>query len=556
MRTHRFVGATSREVLHKVKQALGDDALILSNRTHDGGIEIVAAAAAEMNFDGRDEGMRVEAAPVFRRNAERSRRERFEIAVAAEPEIPADTDIDDDDAHGVQPEFSAAFLDFVRRGENRGQLPAAVENRGQIPRSRGLPSAPIVSAPVAAAPAVTIPVAVATSGLSIPALASAAVTRSTMSPAIVMSAVPVQPAAPGAVATWPAVTTASPAPASAVSFSAHSRVAAPAVEAPVANVAAPVSSMDGILSEIQNLKAALRRDIAAISSTDAAGAIAGRTAVMHELLSAGFSPQLSRRAADEVCAIDPDPTIDAVADCLEREIWIAGSDEIMNNGGVYALVGPTGVGKTTTVAKLAARAVVRFGASKVALLTTDSYRVGAHDQLRIYGRILGVPVHAIRDGKDLAEVLAGLTDRHIVLIDTIGMSQRDRALAEQAAMLAGCGDVKRLLLVQTTANARTLEQVVTAYKKTGVDGCILTKIDEAASIAPALDVVIRHQLPVHYVTDGQRVPEDLQLPDAAALVREALQPTDADEAFDLMPDELPFMMPAKTPQTATGVAFG
>jgi flagellar biosynthesis protein FlhF len=129
-----------------------------------------------------------------------------------------------------------------------------------------------------------------------------------------------------------------------------------------------------------------------------------------------------------------------------------------------------------------------------------------------------------------------------VLIDTIGMSQRDRALAEQAAMLAG--DVKRLLMVQTTANARTLEQVVTAYKNTGFEGCILTKTDEAASIAPALDVVIRHQLPVHYVTDGQRVPEDLQLPDAAALVREALQPAADDDAFDLAPDELPFMMPS------------
>jgi flagellar biosynthesis protein FlhF len=139
-----------------------------------------------------------------------------------------------------------------------------------------------------------------------------------------------------------------------------------------------------------------------------------------------------------------------------------------------------------------------------------------------------------------------LKDRHLVLIDTIGMSQRDQALSEQAAMLSGSGDVKRLLLVQTTANARTLDQVVTAYKKTGVDGCILTKTDEAASIAPALDVVIRHQLPVHYVTDGQRVPEDLQLPDAMGLVREALQPSADDEAFDIMPEELPFMLPSAT----------
>ena len=120
-------------------------------------------------------------------------------------------------------------------------------------------------------------------------------------------------------------------------------------------------------------------------------------------------------------------------------------------------------------------------------------------------------------------------------------------------MLAGAGDVKRLLLVQTTANARTLEQVVTAYKRAGVDGCILTKIDEAASIAPALDVILRHQLPLHYVTDGQRVPEDLQLPDAAALVREALKPSE-DDAFDFAPEEMAFMMPVGAAQKE--VAFG
>jgi flagellar biosynthesis protein FlhF len=558
MRTHRFVGATSREVLHKVKQALGDDALILSNRTHDGGIEIVAAAAAEMHFDSHDQGLSAEAPAVVRRNPERPGRERVAAAAPVEREpFPAmlaaeqHAALEDDDAHGVQPEISAAFLDFVRKNERAQFAPVSVshervENRGLTPSGRGQTPAPVAPVPVAVAPTVSIPVAVTAS--SIPALVSAAVTRSTMSPAIVMSSVPVQSTVPAAVSSWPAAMTIA-APAAAVSV--------PAVQAPAAQPAARVSpGIDGIMSEIQNLKAALQRDIAAIGSIDAAASGAGKSAVMHELLSAGFSPQLSRRTADEVCAIDADPTIEAVAECLERELWIAGADEIINNGGVYALVGPTGVGKTTTVAKLAARAVVRFGASKVALLTTDGYRVGAHDQLRIYGRILGVPVHAIRDGNDLAQVLASLADRHLVLIDTIGMSQRDRALAEQAAMLAGSGDVKRVLMVQTTANARTLEQVVTAYKKTGIDGCILTKTDEAASIAPALDVVIRHQLPVHYVTDGQRVPEDLQLPDAAALVREALHPADSEDAFDLAPDELPFMMTSAARQTATGVALG
>jgi flagellar biosynthesis protein FlhF len=312
-------------------------------------------------------------------------------------------------------------------------------------------------------------------------------------------------------------------------------------------------SIDGILNEIQNLKSVLQRDIAALATSDGSVSAAGKSGVMHELLNAGFSAQLSRQVADEVCIADPDPTIDDLGRCIERELWLAGADEIINRGGVYALVGPTGVGKTTTVAKLAARAVVRFGASKVALLTTDSYRVGAPDQLRIYGRLLSVPVHAIRDAQELAAVLEQLKDRHLILIDTIGMSQRDRMVAEQAAMLAGCGDVKRVLLVQSTANARTLEQVVTAYKKSGIDGCILTKIDEAASIAPALDVIIRHQLPLHYVTDGQRVPEDLHLPDAAALVREALSPSE-DEVFDIGLHELPFMVPGMLPQAAAGVA--
>jgi flagellar biosynthesis protein FlhF len=244
----------------------------------------------------------------------------------------------------------------------------------------------------------------------------------------------------------------------------------------------------------------------------------------------------------------------AVAERLAAELKIADADEIINSGGIYALVGPTGVGKTTTVAKLAARAVVRFGASKVALLTTDSYRIGAHDQLRIYGRILSVPVHTIRDAADLATVLAELSGRHLVLIDTIGMSQRDRMVAEQAAMLAASGQVKRLLLVACTANTATLNQVVSAYKSSGVHGCILTKTDEAANLAPALDAVIRHQLPVHYVTDGQRVPEDLQLPEAAALVRDALHPL-ADEALEFMPEELSLIVPPSVTAASHVAAF-
>jgi flagellar biosynthesis protein FlhF len=115
--------------------------------------------------------------------------------------------------------------------------------------------------------------------------------------------------------------------------------------------------------------------------------------------------------------------------------------DLVDRGGIYALVGPTGVGKTTTVAKLAARAVLKHGANKVAMITTDSYRIGAQDQLRIYGRILGAPVFAVRDENDLELTLLDHTDKHLVLIDTIGMSQRDRRVAEQINML--CGEEQR-----------------------------------------------------------------------------------------------------------------
>src|SRR3569623_3079287 len=171
----------------------------------------------------------------------------------------------------------------------------------------------------------------------------------------------------------------------------------------------------------------------------------------------------------------------------------------MERGGVFALMGPTGVGKTPTTAKLAARCVMRFGASKVALLTTDSYRIGGHEQLRIFGKILGVSVHAVRDAADLRLALSELRDKHTVLIDTVGMSQRDQTVTEQVEMLCQAGkQSKRLLLLTATSHGDTLNEVVQAYQTRALDGCILSKVDEAASLGPALDCAIRHELNVHY----------------------------------------------------------
>ena len=205
-------------------------------------------------------------------------------------------------------------------------------------------------------------------------------------------------------------------------------------------------------------------------------------------------------------------------------------DALLAQGGVYALMGPTGVGKTTTTAKLAARCVMRFGADKLALVTTDSYRIGAYEQLRIYGQILNVPVYAVKDAADLHLVLQDLRDKHMVLIDTVGMSQRDRAVSEQIAMLCSSHrPVKRLLLLNATSHGDTLNEVVHAYRHGGggneLAGCIFTKVDEATHPGALIDTVIRHRLPVHYVSSGQKVPENLMQADRAQLVDSVFQAT-------------------------------
>lgn len=280
-----------------------------------------------------------------------------------------------------------------------------------------------------------------------------------------------------------------------------------------------------LVDEMQTIKALLERQLAGFAWGELSRETPTRALALAEMLDSGFSGQLSRKLTQEMPA---DLSIDDGRKWLKSAInrrlrTLSNENDIIERGGVYALVGPTGVGKTTTTAKLAARCVVRYGADKIALLTTDGYRIGAHEQLRIYGRILGVPVHVVRDGDDLRHTLADLRDRHMVLIDTVGMSQRDRMVAEQAAMLMRAGEVNRLLLLNATSRGDTLDDVVRAYAGEDLAGCILSKVDEAASIAPALDAVVRHGLLLCYVANGQRVPEDLHLPNRNYLLHRALK---------------------------------
>ncbi len=264
------------------------------------------------------------------------------------------------------------------------------------------------------------------------------------------------------------------------------------------------------------------------------------------MLAAGFSAGLARYIAERM----PSSAMSGgdggkawMRDIIARNLGLFDGDErLVEQGGVFALVGPTGVGKTTTTAKLAARCVARHGAAQVALVTTDGYRIGAFEQLRIYGRLLGVMTHSVRDGADLALALAELSRKHIVLIDTAGASQRDRMVVEQIAMLsAGGAPVQRLLCLNTTSTVETLDEVARAYRGDGLAGCVLTKLDEAGGIGGALDVAIRHKLPVSFVADGQRVPEDLHVADRKRLIERAFAPAADLSLFGLTNGELPLV---------------
>lgn len=294
--------------------------------------------------------------------------------------------------------------------------------------------------------------------------------------------------------------------------------------------AIPADATAGLEAAIGALRGALetRLDGLLWGGADTAGREPQRAALFRLLLDAGFSSRLARAMLER---------LPGGLGQREAQSWVRNElvthlpvltreDELWAHGGVYALVGPTGVGKTTTLAKLAARCVAREGREQVAMLTTDNFRIGALEQLQIYGRLMGVPARSVRDVAELRATLAELGDRKMVLIDTTGISQRDRNVAAQAALLCGAGrPVRRLLVLNAASQGDTLDEVAHAYRHGAgedVAGCIITKLDEASRLGPALDTAVRHRLPVHYVCVGQKVPEDLALARADELVDRAL----------------------------------
>lgn len=197
--------------------------------------------------------------------------------------------------------------------------------------------------------------------------------------------------------------------------------------------------------------------------------------------------------------------------------------DILKRGGIVALLGPTGVGKTTTVAKLAARAAMEYGADNVALVTTDTYRIGAHEQLSIYGRIMGCPVRVAKDSSELADVIYQLRNRRLILVDTAGMGQRDVRLSEQLdTLMQESGSViNSYLVLPATAQRKVLQETIEHFRRIPLSGCIMTKLDESLSLGEFISVVIQNALPVAYIANGQRVPEDIVIAQPKYMIAKA-----------------------------------
>lgn len=182
-----------------------------------------------------------------------------------------------------------------------------------------------------------------------------------------------------------------------------------------------------------------------------------------------------------------------------------------------------GVGKTTTVAKLAARAAMEYGSDNVALVTTDTYRIGAHEQLSIYGRIMGCPVRVAKDSNELADVIYQLRNRRLILVDTAGMGQRDVRLSEQLdTLMQESGEtIHSYLVLPATAQRKVLQETIEHFRRIPLSGCIMTKLDECLSLGEFVSVVVQNALPVAYIANGQRVPEDIVIAQPKYMVAKA-----------------------------------
>ena len=483
MNCKRFTARTSREALTLVRQAFGEDAVVLSTKPCAEGVEVLAMAPEGMaHIEQISASAPKVSAPAVKQTP--PARKGKGLAERIEPEIAAPVE---DDVRKLSMS-TLSFQDFVRermlkrRQEAMSEVSRFPDDAVDMPiigSYTEVPPAP----PQAVAQPVPQPVAAAPLQQRMSAPAAA-----------------VQPPKPA--------------------------IAVPVLhDTPAAEPAAPVATrrdQEEMIRELRQVKGLIEERFGALAFMEKLQRQPAQARLTQKLLDAGFSPALIRKLAEAMPHEVSDETSWA-ASVLERNILTGEVDGALEDqGGVYAMVGATGVGKTTSTAKIAAAFAAKYGAGNLGLITLDAYRVGAHEQLRAYGRILGVPVHTAHDRASLEDLLELLAGKKMVLIDTAGMAQRDSRTRELLDMLQHRA-IKRLLVVNAASQGETIEDVLVAYRAASCAGVVLSKLDEAVKLGPALDALIRHKLKVVGVANGQRVPEDWHRLSANALTHRALR---------------------------------
>lgn len=290
----------------------------------------------------------------------------------------------------------------------------------------------------------------------------------------------------------------------------------------------PDRSIDGdVLGELQQeigqLRELFERQLSVMEWHRYSAAHPLELETRERLHSLGLPQKLARNFAENAVRTEPDRPLSAALRAIGDQIGIPDSD-LVQSGGIYAFVGPTGVGKTTTLAKLAAQAVLAHGRDSIALITTDRFRIGAQEQLRNYARILNIPLHVARDEQHLAELLPAVADRHLVLIDTAGMSPRDFQMMDLLKKMPAIDRrLKLLLVLSAQAQFSAMQDAITRFNAVPLAGMILTKLDETLSLGSALAALVQSGLPLCCTGTGQRVPEDLWYPTAADLITQAIE---------------------------------
>lgn len=476
MNIQRFSAPTSREALAKARLAFGDGTLILSNRSTADGVEVVATAENTLAALDRSESL------AFRNKAPSLARK------APAPAAPPRNPVVDDVAELSMSTLS--FQNYVRERMLRRRH-EAMAGRSDI--TEGDPQAPQPQVVIAPRPA-PAPV-VAEQVIELPVAAK---------PALELPAAPVVAAA----------------------------VVAPQQPSP--------SLSQGISDELNAMKEMFEDRFNTLTWLGQARQNPIQSNLMLKLIRAGYSPTLARTILERMPeGIGAAESVRWVMCILERNLKTdVDARPVHEEGGTYALVGATGVGKTTTAAKLAGLCARTYGASSVGMITMDTYRVGAHEQLRAYGRMMGVVAHLAHDRAALQDLLNLLVNKKMVLIDTTGLAPNDPRKRNMLDVLDLPG-VKRLLVLNAGGHGDTLDDAVSSFKSPGVQQAILSKIDEAVKLGPALDAAIRHRLVVRGVTMGQKVPEDWESADAAKLVRMSMR-APGKSAFDPKAADLDF----------------